>query len=157
MHWIKEVEIAKSIDELVTSGSIVARNDFPDYDMLDAMIAFALKRLLGKHIHFRKRVSVEEQRAQKYNRFLRGRQIAYMIPEHFRATGAFEAVQGHSDLFSMRLQNDDVQDFDVRWGQALLSASEIPTEMIQEGLYKSTLLGVKLSLSSSFYVFPKEL
>ena len=32
--------------------------------MLDAMIAFALKRLLDKHIHFRKRVSVEEQRAQ---------------------------------------------------------------------------------------------
>ena len=79
MHWIKEVEIAKSIDELVTSGSIVARNDFPDYDMLDAMIAFALKRLLDHHVRFRKRVSVEDQRAQKYNRFLRGRQIAYMI------------------------------------------------------------------------------
>ena len=37
MHWIKEVEIAKSIDELMTSRSIVGRNDFPDYDMLDAM------------------------------------------------------------------------------------------------------------------------
>ena len=92
----------------------MARNDFPDYDMLDAMIAFALKRLLDHHVRFRKRVSVEDQRAQKYNRFLRGRQIAYMIPEHFRATGAYEAVQGHSDLFSIRLQNDDVQDFDVR-------------------------------------------
>ena len=32
MHWIKEVEIAKSIDELVTSRSTVARSDFPDYD-----------------------------------------------------------------------------------------------------------------------------
>ena len=29
MEWIKEVEIAKSIDELVTSRSIVGRNDFP--------------------------------------------------------------------------------------------------------------------------------
>ena len=45
MHWIKEAETAKSIiDELVTSRSIVVRNDFTDYDMLDAMIASALKR-----------------------------------------------------------------------------------------------------------------
>ena len=63
MHWNKAVEIAKSIDELMTSRSIVGRNDFPDNDMLDAMIASALKRLLDKHIRFRKRVSVEEQRA----------------------------------------------------------------------------------------------
>ena len=114
MHWIKEVEIAKSIDELVTSGSIVERNDFPDYDMLDAMIASALKRLLDHHVHFRNRVSVEEKRAQKYNRFLRGRPVACMIYKHCRATGACEAVQGHSDVFTFRLQNDDVQDFDVR-------------------------------------------
>ena len=49
-----------------------------------------------------------------------------MICEHFRATEAYEAVQGLSDLFSVRLQNDDVQDFDVRWDQALLSASDMP-------------------------------
>ena len=42
-----------------------------------------------------------------------------------------------SDLFNVRLQNDDVQDFDVRWDQALLPASEIPTEMALEGLYES--------------------
>ena len=28
MHWIKEVEMAKSIDELMTSRSILERNDF---------------------------------------------------------------------------------------------------------------------------------
>ena len=89
--------IAKSIDQLVTSRSIVKRNDFSDYDTLDAMSAPALKRLLDKHVHFRRRASVEEQRAQKYDRFLRGRQIACMICEHYRATGAYEAVQGLLD------------------------------------------------------------
>ena len=112
---------------------MLGRADFPDYDMLDAMVATALERLLNTHVHFRKRVCVEEQRAQKYDRFLRGRQISYMIYEHFRATGAFEAVQGLSDVFNMRLQND-VQDCDARWDQAQKSASEIPTEMILEGL-----------------------
>ena len=88
MHWIKEVERAKSIDKLVTSRSIVVRTDFPDYDMFDAMIASALKKLFDKHTHFRTRVSVEEQRAQKHDRFMRGRQIACMIYEHFRSTGS---------------------------------------------------------------------
>ena len=55
-----------------------------------------------------------------------------MICEHVRATGAYEAVQGHSDLFTMSLQNDDVQDFDVRWDQALLSVSKIPSDVILE-------------------------
>ena len=96
------MEIAKSIDDLMTSQLIPGRRDFPNNDMLDAMIASALKRLLDKHVHFRKRGSVEEQRAQKYDRFLRGRQIASMIYEHFRATGAYEAVQGLSELFNIR-------------------------------------------------------
>ena len=55
------------------------------------------------------------------------------------ATRAYEAVQGLSDLFSIRLQNDDVQDFDVRRDQALLSASDMLSDVILEGLYKSKL------------------
>ena len=55
MLWIKEVEIAESIDELVTSRLIMGRTDVPDYDMLDAMIASALKKLLNTHVHFRKK------------------------------------------------------------------------------------------------------
>ena len=65
MHWIKEVEIAESKDDLLTSQSITRRNDFPDYDMLDTKTASALRRLLDKHLRFRKRGGVEEQRAQK--------------------------------------------------------------------------------------------
>ena len=45
-----------------------------------------------------------------------------------------------SQLFSLlSLQNDDVQDFDVGWDHAPLSVSEIPSDMILEGLYKSKL------------------
>ena len=65
-----------------------------------------------------------------------------MIYEYFRATRADEVVQGLSDLFNIRLQNDDVQEFDTRWDQALLAASELPTEMVLEGLFKSKLQGV---------------
>ena len=111
MSWITEVERAKSIDESSTSQSILGRTDFPDCEMLDVMIASALKKILNSHIQFLKRICVEEQRAQKYDRFLRGRQISYMICELFHAPRACESVQGLSDLFTKRLQNEDVQDF----------------------------------------------
>ena len=62
-----------------------------------------------------------------------------MIYEYFRATGAYEAGQGLSTPFSISLQSDDVQDFDVRWDHALLPVSEMPSDIIQEGLYKSKL------------------
>ena len=62
-----------------------------------------------------------------------------MIHEYFRATGAYDAAQGLADLFAISLQNDDVQDFDVRLDHALLCVSEMPSDMILEGLYKSKL------------------
>ena len=70
MHWIKEVEIATSIDEIMISQSITGRRDFPDYEVLGAMIASALKNTITG-VQFRRKVSVEEQRAQKDDRFLR--------------------------------------------------------------------------------------
>ena len=73
MLCIKEVENAKSVDDLVTSQSTEGR-DVTDFEMLDAKIASALKKTISDQ-HFRRTVSVEEQRAQKHDRFLRGRQI----------------------------------------------------------------------------------
>ena len=107
--------------------------------MLDAMIASALKNLLNTQSNMRKRASVEERRDQQSDQFLRGRQIAYMIYEYFRATEAYATLQGLADLVSTTLQNDDVHDFDVRWDHALLSVSEMPSDLILEGLYKSKL------------------
>ena len=79
MYWIKKVEIAKSIDEPTTSRSIVGAY------LLDAMIASALKKLLNTHIHFRKRVSVEDQRAQPTDSYVEDKL------GNFRATRANEA------------------------------------------------------------------
>ena len=81
MLWIKEVEVAKSVDDLVASQSIEGR-DFPDFEMLDAKIGSAVKRIISNR-YIRRKINVEEQNAQKYNRFLRGRHSAYVIYDHF--------------------------------------------------------------------------
>ena len=57
MLWIKEVEIAKSLE--------IEGRHFTDSVMLHATIAFAPKRNIS-HQQFRRRVSVEEQTAKKY-------------------------------------------------------------------------------------------
>ena len=53
----------------------------PDFEVLDARIASALSRIIHNS-HFKRRVSLEKQKAQKEDRFLRGRQIAYLIYEY---------------------------------------------------------------------------
>ena len=60
-------------------------------EVLDAKIASALNRIIH-NTHFKRRVSLEEQKTQKEDRFLRGRQIAYLTYEYFRVTGANDSV-----------------------------------------------------------------
>ena len=103
--------------------------------MLDAKIASSLNKII-LNSHFKKQVSLEEQRAQKEDRFLRGRQIALMICDYFRVTGAHDTVLDNAVLFSIGLRNDDVQDFDSRWDEILLSMIKIPPDDVLESLYK---------------------
>ena len=85
MLWIKEVEMVESVDDLKSSRSIRGTHG-PDFEVLDAKIASALNRII-QNTRFKKKVSLEEMKAHKEDRFLRGRQIAYLICEYFRVTG----------------------------------------------------------------------
>ena len=77
-----------------------------------------------------------KKKAQKQDRFLRGRQIAYLIYDYFRVTGAHDSVENYADLFTISLRNDDIQEFDSKWDGILLSMTKIPPDDILEGLYK---------------------
>ena len=103
--------------------------------MLDAKIASALNKII-QNSQIKKKVSLEEQKAQKENRFLRGRQIAFMIYDYFRVTGAHDTVLDYADLFSITLHDDNIQEFDTRCDEVLLSMSKIPSDDILESLYK---------------------
>ena len=75
-------------------------------------------------------------KAHKEDRFLRGRQIAYLIYEYFRVTGANDSVENYADLFTVVLRNDDIQEFDSKWDEILLSMTQFPSDDILESLYK---------------------
>ena len=59
-----------------------------------------------------------------------------MIYDHFRVTGTHESVENYTDLFTIVLRNDDIQEFDSEWDGILLSMTKIPHDEILEGLYK---------------------
>ena len=117
------------------SSRSLAGKIFPKIEMLDAKIASAANKII-QNSQFRKKVSLEEQKAQKEDRFLRGRQIAFMIRDYFRVTGAHDTVLDYADLFSVNLHDDNIQEFDTRWDEVLLSMSKIPSDDVLESLYK---------------------
>ena len=69
MQWINEAEI---------SSSSIRGIQMPSFEVIDARIASTLNRIILIS-QFKRRISLEEQKAQKQDRFLRGRQIASLI------------------------------------------------------------------------------
>ena len=83
----------------------------PKFEVLDARIASALNKIIRK-FSLQKKNQSGGTKAQKQDRFLRGRQIAHLIYEYFRVTGANDSVVNYADLFTVSLRNDDIQEFD---------------------------------------------
>ena len=79
------MEMVESVDDLKSSRSIRGTHG-PNFELLDARIATALNKII-QNTRFKKKVSLEEMKAQKGDRFFRGRQIAYLIYEYFLVTG----------------------------------------------------------------------
>ena len=132
MQWIEEVELVDSVDEFRSSSS-TRGIPMPNFEVLDARIASAMNKIIHNS-HFKRRISLEEQKALKEDRFLRGRQIAYLIYGHLRVTGANDSVENYADLFTIVLRIDDIQEFDSKWDGILLSMTKIPHDDILKGL-----------------------
>ena len=127
------MELVDSVDELRSSSSTRGIS-MPNFEILDARIASALNKIIHNS-HFKRKISLEEQKAQKEDRFLRGRQNAYLIYEQFRVTGTDDSIENYTDLFTFVLRNGDIQEFDSKWDGILLSMTKIPPDDILQGLY----------------------
>ena len=59
-----------------------------------------------------------------------------MIYEYFGVTGSHDSVENYTDLFTIVLRNDDIQEFDSKWDGILLYMTKIPPDDVLERLYK---------------------
>ena len=63
-----------------------------------------------------------------------------------------DAVLDYADLFSVTLHEDNVEEFDTRWDEVLLSMLKIPSDDILESLYKlRTLESAQLNTALELY------
>ena len=77
MLWMKEVEMAESVDDLKSSRSVTGTHG-PDFEVLDAKIASALNRII-QNTRFKKKVSLENRKAQKEDHF--SSRKTYRLPD----------------------------------------------------------------------------
>ena len=134
MLWIKEVEMVESVDDL--KSTFYQRNSWSRLWVARREKCFSTEQNHPEYPLEEKRSVKRNRKAQKQDRFLRGRQIAYLIYEFFWITGANDSVENYADLFTIVLRNDDIQ-FDSKWDGIILSMTKIPSDDIFEGLYKS--------------------
>ena len=135
MHWIKEVEIAKSLDELVSSRSITGRTDFTDYDVIDAMFvcvciveASHQMRALPKKGNVLKKTTDSFERG----RFRTWYMSTFEPPE---LTQLYKVHQVYS-IYTYKMMTLTIS---IRGGTKLHLPREMLSEMILEGLNKSKL------------------
>ena len=134
MLWIKEVEMVDSMDDLKSSSSLRGIQ-MPKFEVLDARIASALNRIIHNS-HFKRRINQPGG--------TKGPEAGPFPSRHTDRLPDLRVLLGHwrqrfcrelCRLFSNVLQNDDIQEFDSKWDEILLSMPNPPDEIL-EGLYK---------------------
>ena len=145
MKWIKRS------GELKSSRSVSGK-DFPDFEMLDAKIASAVNKII-QNSQFKKEDQPRGADSTERGRFLRGRQIAFMIYDYFRVTAAHDTVLDYTYWFSVTLRTDNVQEFDTRWHEVLLSMTKIPSYQLWESLHKLRIRDSKAFWNCTTWIF----
>ena len=59
-----------------------------------------------------------------------------MIYDYLKISGTSEALLDFNDLLRVQLKSDNVQGFDTKWDEVLLSMTEVPDEDTLEKVYK---------------------
>ena len=67
----------------------------------------------------RRRLVLRNIKHQKEDRFLRGREIAFMVCDFFRVTGAHDTVLDYADLFSITLRDGNDQEISIWEGMKI--------------------------------------
>ena len=98
MLWIQEVEMVNSVEDLKIFVFYSRNYSFSWHGIAGRAGCISPEKII-QNSYFKKKVSLEEQKAQKADRFLRGRQIAYLIYDYFRVTGVNDSVLEYADFF----------------------------------------------------------
>ena len=145
---IKEVEQAKTIDEPMTSRSIVGETIAPTAFFFLRCFCVCIEKTSRQSYSLPQKRKCRRAACSKYDDSYEREKIALHDVRAFPCNRRLWSGTRTLRFVQHAFADDDVQDFDVWWCQALLSANEMPSDVILEGLCKlnyRTLFSFRLS------------
>ena len=124
----------KKVDQLRSS---VYQGDghHVDFETLDTKVAAGLMKIM--HGDFKKRVTMRDEQYQVvHKQMLAGRQIAFLMFQHFQINDMEHSMLEFTDLLALELKGDNLRAFDTEWDNTLLGMKEVPDEKYLENLYR---------------------
>jgi hypothetical protein len=127
--WITAVESASSYEELGDTGP------FPE---LDALLAADWDKILSGE--FQKKVHLIEYKLESQGKMIKGRQITWMVYNHFRLSDTDSALNSWYGLMNVTLHNDNLQQFVNDWDAACEEIGGfLPDDGFMEELFRTQL------------------
>ena len=123
---------AKSYHDLINSTSKNGHN----FATLDMKIANSLWRIMPRDL--KRQVSIWDSLQEKtYNKMLNGRQLAWIIFDHFTMPEVTVRMFRLQDLMNLKLRDDSLAQYNLEWDEMLAGMQEIPAEDVMDALYST--------------------
>ena len=123
MLWIKEVEMVDSMDELKSSRSIAGKN-FPNFQNAGRKDWRLLWTKSSKTPTSRRRSVSRNRKPRKRTGFYEEDRSPWWSMTTVVSLVLTITVLDYADLFCITLRDDNVQEFDTRWDEILLSMTK---------------------------------
>ena len=129
-RWICSVKEARYMEQLETSTP---------FHTLDAKLGVALTKIAGNG-PIGRRLEIQKEISFKHgHQLLKGRQIAWIIWQHFVVAEPDGQQIEIGELLSIKLRNNDLRSFIDDWETLLTRMTDVPDEYFLEALLKAQL------------------
>ena len=123
--WSCKVDEVENLGELVMPGKFAT---------LDVKLAAGLARILNGE--FERQVTVLKEKAAAEYKLIGGRQVAFLMNQHFRMSTVDGALLEFDDLMALQLKGDNLRGFMNDWEMTLLGLKKRPGDEYLECLFK---------------------
>ena len=98
-----------------------------DYETLETKVAAGLMQIM--HGDFKKRVTMRDEQYQVvHKQMLTGRQLEFLMFQHFQTNEMDNSMLEFTDLLVLELKGDNLRAFDAEWDNTLLGMKEITAD-----------------------------
>ena len=124
-EWISETWTeGRTINQLRSVG---------DFATLDAKLLSAVTNILTGD--FARKVDTYKETEAAQGRYVRGRQVLFMLHEFLSTNIKHGATYALQDLFSVKLKGENLRAFIANWDQVIAGIKNVPDETVLETLF----------------------